>query len=412
VRFSIALLAALAACSSPKREAPAPAHDAAAQPPQPAQHPRTINEFFTQGTPTFIVGTAGDDAADRAIRTQASMIRDLLFPDAPILTDTEIDRTAWPSNPVLYGGPHVNSLVAALDLPATFGPNTLTLGAETYEGADIQLIAVFPSTPQHPELLLFAGTGTPGTGEINSVSSGPDAIQINDAFGKLATGTWLNGAPNLAPRARRIAWRTITRPTATIAFPQQLAPTPDEPATIAAIERGLTTARDRLELTTLPPLTVYVYPDARSKQSLTGNSGHGHASVETGALHVLAVAPDKLQPLIAHEGTHAIAFRAWGAAGTPLLGEGLAIWVAGGYQGRALEKWATEVAGRLPLDDLLFRFRRSPENVAYPLAGLLVENAVRTIGLAKLRDHLYGAPAREFAAACAAAGTTPAALVP
>jgi hypothetical protein len=400
VRFLLALLAAAAGCSSPKRDAPAPAHDAATAPAK----PRTVNEFLTQGPPTFIVGTAGDDAADRAIRAQASMIRDLLFPDAPILADTEIDRRAWPANPVIYGGPHVNALVAALALPATFAPGTLTLGGETYEGGDIQLVAVFPATAQHPELLLFAGTGTPGTGEINSVSSGPDAIQINDAFGKLATGTYTNGAPRMQPRARRIAWRTITRPTATIAFPHQLAPAPDEPATVAAIERGLTTARDRLELTTLPPLTVYVYPDARSKQSLTGNSGHGHASVESGALHVLAVAPEQLEHLVAHEGTHAIAFRAWGATGTPLLGEGLAIWVAGGYQGRALADWATEVAGRASIDDLLFRFRRLPENVAYPLAGLLVERAVAAIGLATLRDHLYGAPARDFAAACAAAG--------
>jgi hypothetical protein len=410
VRFSIALLAVAAACSPPKREAPPPAHDATAGP-APAATPRTVNEFLSGGTPTFIVGTAGDDAADRAIRAQALMIRDLLFRDAPILLDTDVDPKAWPANPVIYGGPHVNALVAALDLPATFAPDSLTLGGETFEGRDIQLVAVFPTAAQHPELLLFAGTGTPGTGEINSVSSGPAAIQVNDAFGKLATGTWIDGAPKLEPRARRIPWRTVTRPTATIAFPQQLAPTPDEADTIAAIERGLATARDKLALTNLPPLTVYVYPDARSKQSVTGNSGHGHASVESGALHVLTVAPDKLQPLIAHEGTHAIAFRAWGAAGTPLLGEGLAIWVAGGYQGRALESWATEVAGRASLDDLLFRFRSLPENVSYPLAGLLVERAVAEAGLAKVRDHLYGAPARDFAAACAAAGTTPAALV-
>jgi hypothetical protein len=40
---------------------------------------QTPNDFFKKGTPTFITGTAGDERADRASKTQVVIIRDLLF---------------------------------------------------------------------------------------------------------------------------------------------------------------------------------------------------------------------------------------------------------------------------------------------------------------------------------------------
>lgn len=82
----------------------------------------TPSDFFKRGTPTFVVGTAGDDHADRAIKAQAAMIRDLLFPAAKIIDDSAVNvakgPAAWPANPILYGGPHVNHVLAKLCVAA------------------------------------------------------------------------------------------------------------------------------------------------------------------------------------------------------------------------------------------------------------------------------------------------------
>ena len=50
----------------------------------------TPNQFFAKGTPTFIVGTKGDDTADRLIRGEVEFIRNLLFPGAKIIEDTHV----------------------------------------------------------------------------------------------------------------------------------------------------------------------------------------------------------------------------------------------------------------------------------------------------------------------------------
>ena len=76
------------------------------------------NAFLRRGQPTFVVGTSGDDRCDREIRRQAELIRDLLFPDSSIVADGAIDvgrgPEAWPPNPVLYGGPQANAILAKL----------------------------------------------------------------------------------------------------------------------------------------------------------------------------------------------------------------------------------------------------------------------------------------------------------
>lgn len=77
------------------------------------QSVETPNAFFARGTPTFIVGTAGDERCDRAVAAQVELVRAQLFPGAAVVTDEAVGH-AWPANPVVYGGAHVNVLVAAL----------------------------------------------------------------------------------------------------------------------------------------------------------------------------------------------------------------------------------------------------------------------------------------------------------
>ena len=427
--LAVMAVAAGAACrdgATPPTAAPPVDHPAA--PPAGT----TPNQFYARGTPTFIRGTLGHDRADRDIAGQIEQVRPL-FPGAPVVDDIAIDvaagPAAWPPRPVLYGGPHAHHLVAALGraLPLTLERGRLVLGGVSFEGDDIRLIAVIPARardaagPGHPEFLLHAGTGDPGIAEINAIRHGGDPILVADGFGPLATGTWRADGDGgltavLSPRRPRIAWRPVDR-TAPVAgggraarvrvlFPAQLAPAPDEAANVAACARGAAAAATRLDLADPPPLSIYLYPDRRSKQSLTGDAGDGHAVPAAGALHV--VAGPGLEPLVAHEATHVVAHASWGPAGSALLGEGLAVWVSGQYGGVSLADWRARLGGAPRLADLLGPgFRRLPEPQTYPVAGLLVQAAIDRVGLAAVRDHLYGATAGEWDRACARAGTSP-----
>jgi len=256
----------------------------------------TVNEFLKRGTPTFVRGTAGDEQADRAVRAQVDFIRQL-FPGAKIVDDTSIDAAAgpkgWPENPVVYGGPHVSELLSKLALPFELSAGKLVLGEETLKGDGYLLMAVVPARkaddkgPGYPEFLLYAGTSTPGVAEINSVNHGADPILVADAFGRLVIGKWrLDKSGRVEPTmsanaARRIAWRAEERPLAghgdagepaavRFMFPKKLPAADDESKIIDACMRGLAKVVSKLEIDEPVATTVYVYPDRRSKQSLTG----------------------------------------------------------------------------------------------------------------------------------------------
>jgi hypothetical protein len=115
--------------------------------------------------------------------------------------------------------------------------------------------------------------------------------------------------------------------------------------------------------------------------------------------------------LIAHEGTHVLAYQQWGGSGSPLLGEGLAVWVAGHYAGTPLAAWKSRVRAPDSVASLLGAgFRNLPEAEGYPIAGLFVGAAIGEVGAAKFRVHLLGAGAATWDDACARAGTTASAL--
>lgn len=394
--------------------APAPVSEPVAEPSN-----TTINQFYGRGTPTFVIGTSGDDVSDRAIAVQVELVRSLFFPTATIVTDTSIDvaagPSAWPSNAVVYGGPQVNSLIAALELPFELGPGRLRIGDRTFEGDGYQFVAVVPAGPRNPEFLFYAGTGTPGIAEINGVTHGPEPLLVIDAFGRLATGSWARNdrlAAVLDQPARRIEWRTHERQVGSVkvrvAFPEQIPADEEEPRIVDAATRGLTTAVDRMMFSEPATIDLYVYPDRRSKESLTGNGGDGNAVVMADALHMLrfdAAPGGAFERVVVHEATHVLSHQSWGPAGTPLLGEGLAVYISGEYGGVELGEWAERIDEAPPITELLGpAFRQRPEAEMYPIAGLLVGAAVERVGLAEVREHLYAATAQSWADACERAG--------
>jgi hypothetical protein len=387
----------------------------------------TINEFFAQGTPTFVRGTKGTRVEDRRIATQIDLMRGLVFPGAVVMDDTHVDRSngrdAWPDNAVVYGGRHVNASVEGvvdefdLDVDAT----RVRVGETVLEGDDLRLIAVVPASDDHPSFVWYAGTGPAGVAEINAGIPTGHALVVADRFGLLAAGQWaVEGgrvAPTLGPRQRRIEYRSETRSlpgfgggasaTVTFEFPSMVAESPADEARIEAALAGLQQAVNLLQIREPVDMAVYLYPDRKSKQQLTGNGGDGHAVPSSRTLHVLAAQPSAMTSLVAHEGTHVLGYYAVGPAATPLMGEGMAVWVSGSYGGKSLAQLRDAVEP-VAIERLLGpQWAKLPEQHKYPLAATAFEAAVKTVGLPEVGEHLMSATPATWSAACAAAGTTP-----
>src|SRR5690606_13731957 len=123
----------------------APSSEAAAPPAAPSpgaddgasgSAPLTPNALYARGTPTFIVGTTGDEAARRTILGQVTLLRAMLFPTATVVPDAHVDVAAgpgaWPPNPVVFGGPSQNNVAQRLagELPFAEAVGGFTVGDE------------------------------------------------------------------------------------------------------------------------------------------------------------------------------------------------------------------------------------------------------------------------------------------
>jgi hypothetical protein len=412
--------------ASPTASAPASMSASASAAPA-STGPRTPNEAYARGTPTFVAGTLGDEHEDLVIRGQIEMIRGMLFPAAKVVDDTTIDvkggAGAWPPNPVLYGGPQHNAVVAALEsqLPFRMSSDGVEIDGRTLKGAGIQLITLVPAragTLAHPSFMLYAGTGREGVAEINGMPHGESEIAIYDAFDSIAAGSWQRGAAGFTPQ---LNWAPARKALEDIDV--QLGASP---ATIKltlstvkgatyedlskkqeAISRGLEMARKKLDITVPTDVRVVLYPNADAKKAFTHSAGNGHAAPAARTLHVVAFDERPLERLIAHEATHIFTAQLWGPPGTAFLGEGLAVWVSGQYGGVELVDWKKRLTTRTPLATLLgIQFRRLPEQETYPQAGLVAREIAERVGVAKLRETLWQATPQSWQAACERAGIT------
>src|SRR5688572_26720390 len=197
-----------------------------------AQSVETPNAFFARGTPTFVVGTAGDERCDRAVAAQVELVRGHLFPGAAVVMDGAVGHE-WPANPVVYGGAHVNALVAALapELPLAVEAGLVAIGGERFEGGEYRLIAFVPRGAAHPDFWPSAGAAATGVEETNAVPHGGEGFVVADRFGPLVRGAWERDdaggwRARLGPRARRIEWRASTPDAARLRVlrPAMLAP--------------------------------------------------------------------------------------------------------------------------------------------------------------------------------------------
>jgi hypothetical protein len=119
-----------------------------------------------------------------------------------------------------------------------------------------------------------------------------------------------------------------------------------------------------------------------------------------------------MESLIRHESTHVLAARTLGSASCTLWGEGLAVWVAGGYGGKRLEQYAELKLPRgVGLRELLGPgFTKLPEQVSYPIAGRLVAALIEAHGLESFQSEFYRVAPSEIDTACERVGTSVAEL--
>lgn len=396
----------------------------------PAEEARTATEFLRSGPPSIVLGTQGDERADRGIAVQVDVIRAMVFPESALVDDDSIDvqkgPSAWPSTPMLYGGAHLNSVLAGLGacLPLQVSAGSIEIAGETYTGDEYRLIALVPALratddcPGSPQFMLYAGAGTPGVTEINATPDGNYGFVVADRFGVLDAGFFErdeHGAPvaKITHHALRKPWRAKRVTTDEYPEPKLIAKrlqilpaAAEEGAQDLALLRGVQRARSMLKLAEAAPIEIYVYPDAKTKASIT-RAGDGHADPASRTLHMTvfdASIDGPLERLCAHEAVHILATDAFGSPGSPLWGEGLAVWVADQYGGRSLREWRLDP----PRSDQEIRelagagFARTPERVSYPLAGLLVSDLIHEHGLEAFIEHIYPAGPDRLEAACAA----------
>ena len=393
---------------------------------------KTAGEFLSGGDPTFVLATQGDDATDRLVAQQVGFVQNLLFPKAEVVPDTSIDVSAgvsaWPDRPVVYGGSHLNGALAELAacLPFTISAGELEIAGEHYTGDEFRLIALVPAQAARegcassPQFLLYAGAGTPGVTEINATPDGGYGFAVIDRFGLRDGGVWEldkdgKSVAKVTFQALRKPWRAsrVTEgdavEAALIVHRMQAAAFYDaEGGQDATLLRGVQTSAQRLGIKEAAPLEVYLYADAATKASIT-RAGDGHADHASRTLHLVALdfaTGGPLESLCAHEATHILATEHYGAPGSGLWGEGLAVWVAGQYGGKSLQEWRLKPPTLAPGIQLLLgpTFARTAERSSYPVAGLIVDDLIRDHGFEAFMQHIYPAGPGDIESACAKLG--------
>lgn len=131
-----------------------------------------------------------------------------------------------------------------------------------------------------------------------------------------------------------------------------------------------------------PVVDWWKYPDLATKARYSGDDESG-SSLGTTVHSVHAWQPHQLVHVLGST---------WGEA-PPLVAEGLAVWLSGGWRGRPVREAARDVAWH-PLAQLADPrgFRSLPQAEAYPLAGAFVGWLLERRGKGALRQLYGGTP--------------------
>ena len=137
---------------------------------------------------------------------------------------------------------------------------------------------------------------------------------------------------------------------------------------------------------------IYVFPldSRRLIERLIGlNDADGAAFPEKGVVCYLFNEHEKADG--PHEFAHVVSENVWGKPASPerWIGEGLAVYCDGKWQGAALDSICRTLykqGGLLPLKELIFRFADHSELITYPEAGCFVRFLWETYGIDAVKE--------------------------
>jgi hypothetical protein len=146
-------------------------------------------------------------------------------------------------------------------------------------------------------------------------------------------------------------------------------------------EKNLSEMEQALGLRMSGKIDFYHYRNNDQKRALTGNGGNAHVEGDH-TLHTV-------WRVDRHEMVHLL-MRRLGEAESPLLGEGIAVYLAGPWRERNLDDWVRDYAkeGTLPpLSSLVSNqsFRGRSDMVTYPVSGSFAGWLIETYGMERLQ---------------------------
>lgn len=183
---------------------------------------------------------------------------------------------------------------------------------------------------------------------------------------------------------RRFTWQTRSVPGFRVYFQEGTYAARHQDSLLARLPSSLAHARSLLN-TRAPdgPIDLFFIATRDDMAALVGGPANGFA--HQAARAVFLVTSPSWRAFERHEVMHIVAFHAWGAAAPngDWLVEGLAQAAdgrCGGYSNETILRRLAERRGWIPLEDVLFDFRRQPDLRAYLQAAGFVSYLLATVG--------------------------------
>ena len=163
-------------------------------------------------------------------------------------------------------------------------------------------------------------------------------------------------------------------------------------AVAAEREKNLISDAARIEFSgELPRFQVYLYGDFPSEREATGS----HFPYSVRGTRIRAVLAGSVQQIDPAADAEALLRSAWGAPGTPLVGDWVARWLAGEWRGRSIDAWAAQMETELGHHTAQELLEDSPDGelsplVRTPLGAAFIGWVHERFGLAGVR-RIYDA---------------------
>ncbi len=346
-----------------------------------------FGDFYARGEAVLV---HGDSAEDAAFAEQVDAWYSAFFDTLTLRAASELTDADRALDLMIVGTPDTNALLTELSghLPVWFESDRFTFGGYRYDEVGHGIALIHPSPfADEAMVAVYGGNSLGGAQATFSVPTGArdyetlrgrgtlqqegDLCRDGDLWGFVA-------ARDQDLRADWEAWvggLEATQGDGHVFYAVPGSYAAEDMDTLAPFQDGeLARALETLDVAPLDAdIRWFLYPDNETKGEVTGSSGNGHANAWNYEVH--AVYSGGVKAIGAHEDVHVVATHRVGETDHALMGEGLAVWLDGGWWGEPLEHWVETYRGdgSLPaLVDLIDDFWGTDDGITYPVAGHVV----------------------------------------